>query len=177
MTACWLTLVAPSTFHSIGRTGVRALRRLVFGRPARYQQPCGRCTHPMDRCSTGRGVVVSYPQLRQANWSRRGSGQSRARCPTALQLTHFTSTRSIRERSSLQLRAICPISFIFPFRVSLARLIVPLGAGKESFAYHHSSNISGSGGRKGDRHLRDGPGSPQRTEANVRAELHAAACG
>ncbi|KAE8383513.1 hypothetical protein BDV26DRAFT_91870 [Aspergillus bertholletiae] len=36
----------------------------------------------------------SYPQLRQANLSRRGSVQSRARCPTALQLTHFTSTRS-----------------------------------------------------------------------------------
>lgn len=50
--------------------------------------------------------------------------QSRARCPTALQLTHFTSTRSIRARSSLQPRETCPISLIFPSRVSLLSLSI-----------------------------------------------------
>lgn len=120
-----LTFVATATFHSVGSAWVRALRRLVLGRPAQgllsAETPVRSCVcvcHTRTKKEKKKGTL-SYPQLRHANGSRRGSGQSRARWPTALQFTHFTSTRSTGARSSLQLRAMCPISFWFyPSRVS-----------------------------------------------------------
>lgn len=70
----------------------------------------------------------TYPQLRQTYLSRRGSGQSRARCPTLSQLTHLTSTRSMTARSSLQPLTVWPIStdyfgqnwMLFPLTVSFS---------------------------------------------------------
>lgn len=98
-----LALVALSTLNTFRRTWLSAICRLVVGRSV-SQLTALLILH---------GVMRTYPQLRQENLLRRGSVQSRARCPTASQLKHFTSTRSkVEARSSLQPLAVCPISVI-----------------------------------------------------------------
>lgn len=52
------------------------------------------------------GLVPTYLQLRHANLSLRGSGQSRARWPFSSQLTHLTPTRSTSSASSVQPRTV-----------------------------------------------------------------------
>ena len=118
----------------------------------------------------------TYPQFRHANLSTRGSGQSRARCPTALQLTHLTSTRSCRARSSLQLRAMWPISVKSASSSSLF-ILKTRRKEKRKDAYHHSWNTSGSDDHTGDRRRQDESGSPRPTGASASAESPAAACG
>ncbi|PLB50343.1 hypothetical protein P170DRAFT_142149 [Aspergillus steynii IBT 23096] len=109
----------------------------------------------------------TYPQFRQAKGSRRGSGQSRARCPSALQLTHFTPTfsKSGGVNSCLQPRVVCPISRVCQCFVHLLR----------APTYRHSYGTWEPVGQMEILHLQGVQDFLQQKQANVREGVRAEA--